>query len=186
MGAQGWLGAWLLPQEASYFALALPHGWCAVFSPHCPLCRQSPPGLVAAPGVVWEGGRRRCSRVGGGGCCRWLLCRQPHQVFANCGQPRGGVGGWTAAVLQGGGRRLQVAAGAGPGAGGRHRHVPVPARAPPPPPPAPAARGVSAGSMQHLMLGSASYKREGGGGEGAGTLPGSRRSAWAPTTQPSW
>ena len=24
---QGWLGGWLLPQEASYFALALPHGW---------------------------------------------------------------------------------------------------------------------------------------------------------------
>lgn len=25
--AQGWIGGWLLPQEASYFALALPHGW---------------------------------------------------------------------------------------------------------------------------------------------------------------
>lgn len=24
---QGWIGGWLLPQEASYFALALPHGW---------------------------------------------------------------------------------------------------------------------------------------------------------------
>lgn len=24
---QGWLGGWLLPQEKSYFALKLPHGW---------------------------------------------------------------------------------------------------------------------------------------------------------------
>jgi hypothetical protein len=24
---QGWIGGWLLPQEASYFAIALPHGW---------------------------------------------------------------------------------------------------------------------------------------------------------------
>lgn len=25
--AQGWLAGWLLPQEKSYFALRLPHGW---------------------------------------------------------------------------------------------------------------------------------------------------------------
>ncbi len=24
---RGWLGGWLLPQEKSYFALRLPHGW---------------------------------------------------------------------------------------------------------------------------------------------------------------
>ncbi len=24
---KGWLGGWLMPQEASYFALQLPHGW---------------------------------------------------------------------------------------------------------------------------------------------------------------
>lgn len=24
---RGWLGGWLLPQEKSYFAIALPHGW---------------------------------------------------------------------------------------------------------------------------------------------------------------
>ncbi len=25
--SQGWLGGWVLPQEKSYFALKLPHGW---------------------------------------------------------------------------------------------------------------------------------------------------------------
>ena len=24
---RGWLGGWALPQDGSYFALALPHGW---------------------------------------------------------------------------------------------------------------------------------------------------------------
>ena len=24
---KGWIGGWLLPQEKSYFALKLPHGW---------------------------------------------------------------------------------------------------------------------------------------------------------------
>jgi hypothetical protein len=27
--SQGWLGGWLLPQEKSYFAIRLPHGWWA-------------------------------------------------------------------------------------------------------------------------------------------------------------
>jgi hypothetical protein len=27
---RSWLGGWLLPQQHSFFALALPHGWCVI------------------------------------------------------------------------------------------------------------------------------------------------------------
>jgi hypothetical protein len=41
---RGWLGGWALPQERSYFALRLPHGWCVLSETvlNAPLSRPPP------------------------------------------------------------------------------------------------------------------------------------------------